>query len=485
VHSTTGIAMTQPTYKPLYKLIRTEKNFYLYDNFTNQILNISEKVHKVLVKEKKSSTDLKYLEELSKRNGVLCPNHLRPKLPEFDVEEIKAVVENSCLQLSLEISQKCNLRCHYCVYSGQYASKRKHSEHLMSLETACLAVDYLASHSSHSLYVTVAFYGGEPLINFPLLKQITSYAQEKIKDRKIVFTVTTNSTLMKKEYIDFFIQNNFHLFISLDGPKYIHDKMRVSGNQKGSYDIVIKNMFLIKELSLQYFESNVHVSMVVHPGVDLSVLDSFLEEMGITSSKIATISDFGTQWRKEYIENPIRNEEAILEKYLSLAKSSELRSNLITAKYCLANSLFSASMSRLVNRRSSVPFSENFISLGNCIPGNRKIFVDCGGDIYPCEKTDSANHLLLGNIRTGGVQVEKVIEMMQSFYSFVTDSCAGCWLNKICDACFVQPTWGNEFNVEKLSYACKSMRSRYSKMLKLYCAIMEENPNGLDALIEF
>ena len=147
----------------------------------------------------------------------------------------------------LQVTQNCNLRCEYCVYSGSYIN-RVHTNKRMSFETAVKTIDFLAAHSLNCNEVSIGFYGGEPLLEIELIKKAVSYAKEVFGEKKVNFNMTTNATLLNMDIADFLVQNDFNITISLDGPRNIHNKNRIFANSnKGTFDLIMENIALIRE----------------------------------------------------------------------------------------------------------------------------------------------------------------------------------------------------------------------------------------------
>ena len=136
--------------------------------------------------------------------------------------------------LVLQITQNCNLRCSYCPYSQSSEKHRHHTNQNMSWETAKKAVDFYYDKSIDADTANISFYGGEPLLQFSLMKAVVAYSKKKFEGKKCVFSITTNATLLTKEIADFLITNEFRLAISLDGDKESNDRNRKFVSQKGS-----------------------------------------------------------------------------------------------------------------------------------------------------------------------------------------------------------------------------------------------------------
>lgn len=127
----------------------------------------------------------------------------------------------------------------------------------MSFELVKRGIDFLYNHSMNCEVVNVAFYGGEPLLEFELIKKSIEYAKEIFRTKKIIFSLTTNAVLLTDAMMRFFRENDVLLTVSLDGPQNIHDKSRIFANGKGSFEIVYRNLCYFKENYLEYFNHNV------------------------------------------------------------------------------------------------------------------------------------------------------------------------------------------------------------------------------------
>ncbi len=141
--------------------------------------------------------------------------------------------------MCLHAAHDCNLRCKYCfAATGDFCmGERK----LLSYEVGKAALDWLVEHSGKRVNLEVDFFGGEPLMNFPVIKQLVAYGRsiEKEKNKHFKFTTTTNCVALTDEIIDFLNAEMQNVVISLDGRPEVHDRMRPTVNGKGSFDIII------------------------------------------------------------------------------------------------------------------------------------------------------------------------------------------------------------------------------------------------------
>lgn len=146
----------------------------------------------------------------------------------------KAPVKSMCLN----VAHDCNLRCRYCFAAqGGFGGERM----LMPLNVAKSAIDFLIEHSAGRHNLELDFFGGEPLMNFDVVKQTVAYARslEKQHNKNFRFTITTNGILLNSENIDFINREMSNCILSLDGRKTVNDRLRVRVNESGSYDTVV------------------------------------------------------------------------------------------------------------------------------------------------------------------------------------------------------------------------------------------------------
>jgi uncharacterized protein len=231
--------------KPFIKLLRTPNSGYFYDVGKNDIVRIDEKVYSYLngimtdSPVEADSDTIAIIEEL-KQAGYLSEN--RPRTIKHPLTEYSGLLlERKLDSLILQLTQDCNFRCKYCLYSEErYMKQRTHSQKNMTWETARKAVDFFLDHSVDSQHRYVGFYGGEPLLRFDLLKKIVDYTEDRLKGKPLTYNITTNGSLLTDEIVDYFILHNINTMISIDGPQEVHDKNRVLKSGEGTYDLIMK-----------------------------------------------------------------------------------------------------------------------------------------------------------------------------------------------------------------------------------------------------
>lgn len=183
-------------------------------------------------------------------------------------------------QIIFEVTDKCNLDCYYCGYGHFYDNHNARENQDMSFDVFKTLYNYLDelwlnSNNKGCTYLRISFYGGEPLCNFPFIEQAVDYVKNNpIKNKRIVYSMTTNAVLLDR-YMDFFVDNNFEILISLDGDKY-NDSYRVFKNGKSSFDTVISNIDKLYRSYPEFFMRNIKFNSVLHDRNSVRDANSFI-----------------------------------------------------------------------------------------------------------------------------------------------------------------------------------------------------------------
>ena len=160
----------------------------------------------------------------------------------YDFTKRQTVVKALCLH----IAHDCNLACKYCfAEEGEYHGRRA----LMSLEVGKKALDFLVANSGNRINLEVDFFGGEPLMNWQVVKELVEYGRslEEPNNKKFRFTLTTNGVLLDDEILEFANREMANIVLSIDGRKEIHDKMRPFRGGQGSYDLIVPKFQKVAE----------------------------------------------------------------------------------------------------------------------------------------------------------------------------------------------------------------------------------------------
>lgn len=422
-------------FRPFIRLIKSPITKYFYDVNRNEIVEVSRELYE-------------YLERLLSNSSIACPNELLSEINDLRscgyLSENRIQVmehpfshfiphfhERKLSSLTLQVTQQCNLRCKYCVYCDEAFLQRSHSHLAMTWNTAKSSIDFLQKHSLDAPLITIGFYGGEPLLEYSLIVQIIQYAQVVFKGKRLIFTMTTNGTLLTVEMARFFNEIGLRLMISLDGPKEIHNQSRVfSKSGIGSYDTIIRNLESIND-TLPSFMENIKIHMVVSPQNDYEQIVQIINEKVLEKAQFDFAYEDQIFSGKEVSASGQFNEKSRYHSFLVKLYCLD-----VIDKHLL-NVLSSDEISYLQKIRINRPtssLSKCDAPSGPCLPGKLRFFVNVYGNIYPCEKvSELCECTQIGSI-DHGFDFKKI-------YSFLNLSkrreaiCKECWAVKNCNIC--------------------------------------------------
>jgi uncharacterized protein len=487
-------ATPAPAPGPFVKKFRTRSSCYVYDVNTNRIIRVDEVAFQLIDHFKADSLDdippallARYGSEavsacgrqlgtLARDYGVFSPS--RPVVcRNRTLESLERQLSSGLHQLVLELTQSCNLSCRYCVYSGCYPDERRHSGERMSVETAFRAIDFfLARADTKAREVPVTFYGGEPLLNFPLLKACVDYAA-KIGGARCHTGLTTNGVLLDETIARFLIERNVRVTISLDGPRSIHDRWRLDAARRGTYVRVRRGLDLIRRLDPEYFDRSVSLNVVLAPPLELGRVKKFFFHT-------PEFSELRDRIRFNFIYNP--GESDLRDEAFTRAEASSRR-RLARARRTYEQALAAGTLESLDIERAlflalyftlwkrPLTLLDGTVSpAGFCVPGTRRLYVDSRGRFFMCEKM--AHHLPIGDLRTG-FDLEAIAGICSKVDNLHSD-CGRCWAVRLCSKCFSHLRAGDELSADKLESLCRKALPSLESGLISFCRILEHNPNA-------
>lgn len=423
------------------------------------------------------------LKYLSSYGVISLDNSLRSTYKFLTKEDIKLAILNTH-QIIFEVTDRCNLCCHYCGYGELYDNYDERSNLNMSFDMFKILYDYLksiweVSKEQGSTYLRISFYGGEPLCNFSFIEQAVKYANvNPIANKKIIFSMTTNAILLKK-YMDFLVANSFELLVSLDGDKY-NDSYRKYKNGDNSFDIVTNNLDNLKHYYPDYFEKKVKFNSVLHDRNSIKEADDFiyrkyhkhpmtneLNVFGVANNKKQEFQKMFHSKSEEFRQMPR------LDKVLYTHHSPFLMEY---EKWILGTSLvsYSANIENVLssNLVSNRIFANKELPTRTCIPFSRKIFVSVKGKLYPCERI--GNQFDFGSITSDSVlfDYKKILTTYNGLYKKYVRFCTRCKNKDFCSVCIASDIDGYE--VCKLRYNIEN--NKISEMVSYF----EQNPDVIE-----
>ena len=311
--------------------------------------------------------------------------------------------------LCLHIAHDCNLACKYCfAEEGEYHGRRE----LMSYETGRQALDFLIANSGNRRNLEVDFFGGEPLMNWQVVKDLVAYGreQEKLHDKKFRFTLTTNGVLLDDEVMEFANKEMSNVVLSIDGRKEVHDRMRPSRNGKGSYDLIVPKFQKLAESRKQ---TNYYVrGTFTRDNLDFSEDVLHLADLGfqqISVEPVVAAPDEPYAIRMEDVP-------AICEEYDKLA-AEMVRRKKEGRDFNFFHFMIDLTGGPCVAKR-----------LSGCGSGTEYLAVTPWGDLYPCHQFVGMEEFLMGNVYDG----VKNTELRDEF------KCCNVYAKEKCRKCFAR-----------------------------------------------
>ncbi len=323
-------------------------------------------------------------------------------------ENTPQVIKAMCLH----VAHTCNLNCSYCFASqGKYHGERA----LMSYEVGKQAFDFLIANSGSRRNLEVDFFGGEPLMNWAVVKQLVAYAreQEKIYNKNFRFTLTTNGMLVDDDVIDFCNKEMHNVVLSLDGRKEIHDRLRVDYAGKGSYDRIVPKFqeFVKRRGDKEYYmrgtftHANPDFTKDLLHMADLGFDRLSMEPVVCAPGDPAALTDEDIQVVKEQYE--------ILAKEM-LKRRKEGR------PFTFYHYMLDLTGGPCIYKR-----------LSGCGSGTEYVAVTPWGDLYPCHQFVGEEKYKLGDI-WNGITNEAIRQEFRSCNAYSRPDCRDCWARLYC-----------------------------------------------------
>jgi uncharacterized protein len=390
-------------------------------------------------------------------------------------ETIRPMMENPpddfpLQSLVMNLTNQCNLACTYCYEFGEdKVATPDGKPKFMDLETAKASVDFLLTQSAVRKSVHITFFGGETLMNFPLLKQVVAYATEKTVEqgRTVDFSLTTNATLLTPSIIKFLSENRVGVTVSMDGPPEMHDKLRVFANGKGSYDIIAPR---VKALIENHRTRPITARVTLTNGVTdvVRIYRHLKHDLGFHEIGFAPVT---TSPNRLYSINE-KGMDGVLEQFHILADE--------WLEFALRGEMhgFSNVSDTIAELIQGVNKSHP------CGAGIGLVGVGPSGDISPCHRfVDSDTHSM-GHISTG-IDKAKQSDFLTRGNINTKYDCHSCWARPLCAGgchheAFVR--YGDTGHAN-LHY-CDWIRDWTETCLKIYGAVSAVNPGFLEQFAE-
>ncbi|MGE5495674.1 MAG: thioether cross-link-forming SCIFF peptide maturase [Burkholderiales bacterium] len=325
--------------------------------------------------------------------------------PDGDVKRPANVLKAACLHLAHD----CNLRCDYCfAKGGAFAGKRE----LMSADTARAAIDFIAGISGARRNIEIDFFGGEPMLNFEVLKKTVEYARgiEKQRGKRFRFTVTTNAyrlTDEMKEYID---GNMDNIVVSIDGRQHVHDAVRKNAGGSGSYENVVANAKgLLLNRKGEYYIRGTYTA----DNLDFSRDVLHIADMGFKGVSIEPVVTKGDKALKpEHLETIFAEYDTLAQEYEKRRKEGR--------GFTFFHFMVDLNAGPCLQKR-----------IRGCGAGTEYVAIAPSGDVYPCHQFVGKPEYRLGSVYNGKLNAD-ISKAFDECNIFNIENCSKCWAKYYC-----------------------------------------------------
>ena len=370
----------------------------------------------------------------------------------FDLKKRNTVIKALCLH----VAHTCNLNCEYCFASqGKYHGDRA----LMSLEVGKRALDFLIENSGTRTNLEVDFFGGEPLMNWEVVKEIVKYGREieKIHNKNFRFTLTTNGVLLNDDVIDSANKEMHNVVLSLDGRREIHDHLRKTVNGKGSYDTIVPKFqhFIEKRGDRGYYMRGTFT----HNNVDFTNDIFHMADLGFTELSMEPVvckPDDPYALTEEDLPKLFEQYEILAKEMLKREKEGR--------GFTFYHYMVDLKAGPCIYKRIS-----------GCGSGTEYMAVTPWGDLYPCHQFVGDDKYLLGNIWDGVTNKDAQNEF-KLCNAYAREECRDCWAKLYCSGGCAANSYHSTGSITGVyEYGCKLFKKR------IECAIMMQTAKSAEA----
>ena len=387
--------------------------------------------------------------ELTESGQLFVKDTYEPLIGE--VVKRKTVVKAMCLH----IAHDCNLACRYCfAEEGEYHGRRA----MMSFEVGKKALDFLIANSGSRRNLEVDFFGGEPLMNWQVVKDLVAYGreQEKIHNKHFRFTVTTNGVLLNDEIQEFINKEMDNVVMSLDGRKEVNDRMRPFRNGKGSYDLIVPKFQKLADSRNQ--ERYYIRGTFTRNNLDFSEDVKHFAELGFKQMSIEpVVGDASDPYA-------IREEDLpkIFEEYDKLAQFV-IEKERKGEGFNFFHFMIDLEGGPCVAKR-----------LSGCGSGTEYLAVTPWGDLYPCHQFVGQDEFLMGNVWDGVVKTD-IRDEFKLCNIYAKDKCTNCFAKFYCSGGCAANSWNFHHSItDAYDVGCELMRKRVECAIMIKAAAADE-----------
>ncbi len=375
--------------------------YFLFDVSTHSLFQTDQDVWTDYARGNWTSSLLELLNE-GQNNGYFIPEQYT-----LDTVKDQRVVKSLCFMLT----RACNFRCSYCFENQQPSAL---SPLLMETSTARTALDWLIRNSGSQNQLEIDFFGGEPLMAFPVIHDTVLYARalEKKHHRKFMFSLTTNASLLNDEIINFLKEHHISAILSLDGSKKTNDLFRKDKKGHGTYQRSIKKILKL----IPHLESGYYVrGTFTHQSLHFSKEVRHLYEMGIKQISFEPVASLIHGLAIQDEDLPVlRNEYQVLTEWMLEQSSVDPELKFYHFEIDLTKSMCKEKL------------------CSGCGAGVEYLALSPGGEFYPCHQFDGRKEYLMGSIQKDQLDCQIGRTFAEKTWFFSRSACKDCWARTLC-----------------------------------------------------
>ncbi|MCV6611384.1 MAG: quinohemoprotein amine dehydrogenase maturation protein [Amphritea sp.] len=385
-----------------------------------------------------------------------------PLTPEI---ALKKVTEFPLNTLVLNVNTGCNLSCSYCYKEDldkPSAGKK------MDFATARQSIEMLIAESPDEARYNIVFFGGEPLSNLALIKQVVAFAEQRFAElgKPVDFTMTTNATLLTEEIADWLSEHRFGLSVSMDGPKAIHDKNRITVGGQGTYDVVSRKASMLLS---RYRSRPIGARVTLTKGVTdvRQIWDHLFNELGFAEVGFAPVTSGDISYynlSNEELAEVFSNMKALGREYLTAAL--EHRNIGFSNMHQLITDLHEGN-------KKALP----------CGAGVAMLAVDHEGGLNLCHRFTGSDLDTFGDVQQG-VDKQRLGDFLEQRLDRTDTGCSSCRIRNLCSGgCYHESYARYEDPTHPVYHYCELMRDWVDFGIEVYSRIMAGNPAFIDSYI--
>ncbi|MEG0962042.1 MAG: thioether cross-link-forming SCIFF peptide maturase [Lachnospiraceae bacterium] len=357
--------------------------------------------------------------------------------------------------LCLHIAHDCNLACRYCfAEEGEYHGRRE----LMSFEVGKAALDFLIANSKNRRNLEVDFFGGEPLMNFDVVKELVAYGreQEKIHNKNFRFTLTTNGVLLNDDIMEFANKEMSNVVLSIDGRKKVHDYMRSFRNGAGSYDLIVPKFQKLAESRNQ--EKYYVRGTFTHHNLDFSKDVLHLADLGFQQISVEPVVAESSE------SYAIQEEDLpqLYQEYDDLAVEM-IKRHKEGKEFNFFHFMIDLEGGPCVAKR-----------LSGCGSGTEYLAVTPWGDFYPCHQFVGNEEFYMGNVKDG-IQNTALRDEFKGCNVYAKEKCRNCFARFYCSGGCAANAYHYQGSItDAYDIGCQLQKKRIECAIMLKAAFAEE-----------